>query len=107
MGWPNTPPVRVTESKAEKLWGRGRVRQLLTRLVCRVRGHDWRDWTYDWPEYEADELTADQEMTGEWTPGDGEVLLWYRGCMRGRPYHGCGTIQSAKTTLKRRMELPS
>lgn len=27
---------------ANKRWGRGRIRQLLVRAYCRLRGHAWR-----------------------------------------------------------------
>lgn len=98
-----TPELDVQTMHAEKKWGQGRLLQMLVRLYCEVRGHDWREWTYDWPDYDYDrEAEFASVMANEFHPGDNEVLLWYRGCRRG-----CGTIQDAQATLKRRIELPS
>lgn len=102
MSWPTTviiyPDVRTHH--ADKRWGRGRLIQLATRMYCAVRGHRMREWTYDWDDTYWDD--GGPKFKEEFKPGENEVLLWYRGCKRG-----CGTVQDAHCTLKRRKELPS
>lgn len=84
---------------SRRLWGRGRLLQLATRAYCRVMGHVWREWNFDWP-YDVPEYW--EEMgTGVEDPGPEEELLWYRGCGRD-----CGSIQQAWASLLQRASLP-
>lgn len=102
MSWPVSNPPEVRTEWAVKRWGHGRGLQLLTKLWCALKGHRMREWTYDWPEYDDEAADFNEVMMNEFHPGDDEALYWYRGCLRG-----CGCVQDATCTLKRRMELPA
>lgn len=103
MTWPVTAlpqagPIRY----ATRRWFHGRLPQLAVRLWCRVVGHDWRDWHYDWPEsIETEGLDKDTIAWLEFGPSDEEPLYWFRGCRRM-----CGAVQDARGTIRQREELP-
>lgn len=74
---------------ASRLWGRGRLRQLLHKLWCGVVGHEWTEWHYDWP-WDVPEYWA--EIGEDYRdPFDYEPLLWGRICNRS-----CGVGQMVR-----------
>lgn len=75
---------------AEKLFGRGRWKRRAWRLYCKLKGHNFTPWHYDWDEFEPDH------------PRHDEPLLWLRGCGRN-----CGCVQTARyVPLARAYTLP-
>lgn len=84
--------MRIETVHSERRWGHGRLAVRLTRLRCRLTGHIWRTWNFDWP-YDVPEFWED---TGEpmRDPRPNEELVWGRGCERD-----CGTFQTARATL--------
>src|SRR4051812_8012435 len=84
---------------AQKRWGRGRLLQLVIRLVCKVRSHDHNAWHFDWP-YD-DPLYWQEIEEPMRDPRPDEELTWMRGCERD-----CGGIQTATATLLQRGGLP-
>jgi hypothetical protein len=97
------------ERYSKRLWGHGRLRQLLCQLICRVLGHRYTSWNFDWP-YDVPEYW---EEIGESVrdPKPHETLMWGRGCSRrigsGKLGRGrCGLVQGAEATLLERAGLP-
>lgn len=101
MGWPVTAQPKLHTMYADKRLGHGRGLQLLARGWCRLFGHDWTTWRYEWPE---GDFTDDFEVLRavEFGPTPDEPLLWYRGCRRQ-----CGTVQHTTLPLRREQELPT
>jgi hypothetical protein len=89
-------PVSITEHYAELRLGRGHYLRKLTRLGCRLRGHNWIPWTW-----EREVEPVEDEGFAPIDPSASDRLLWYRGCHRD-----CGTIQMARATLLQRAALP-
>src|SRR4051794_27332486 len=89
---------------SEKRLGRGRWLRKLTRLWCRLVGHRWNPWAFDWP-YDVWDLPEDSGMLDGHgnvrDPHPDELLLWARGCDRD-----CGVAQMTKATLHSAGVLP-
>lgn len=82
---------------ADKRWRHGRLEQLAARTFCRVFGHPWTRWRWEWGEEEATEM----DMPDGFLPPSGVVLLWFRGCDRG-----CGAIQYCHARADQKESLP-
>ena len=78
-----------------KRWGRGRMPQALTLLRCKLAGHDWLPWSFDWP-YDCPDISLAHR-----DPHMDEELLWMRACNRG-----CHCHQTASVTLEKSGLLP-
>lgn len=94
---------------AEKRWGHGRLRQLLVRGYCKIFGHKFTSWDFDWP-YD-DPLHWEEIGEPMRDPKPYETLVWLRGCTRqlGPKKLGrgrCGCVQQARATLLERAGLP-
>lgn len=81
----------IETKHANKLWGRGRIRQLAVRWWHNhIIGHDWTAWHYDWPEDVSE------------PPEPHQLLLWLRGCSS----RDCGTVQTGHACLIEAHRLP-
>lgn len=87
--------IYIQTVHANKRWLHGRGIQLAARLFCRVFGHPWTRWRWEWGEEDATEM----DFTG--TPPPNVTLLWFRGCHRD-----CGTIQSCHARFDQKEGLP-
>jgi hypothetical protein len=79
--------IQIEQSRARKRWGHGRLKQLVKYALCRVRGHDFGSWIFDWPY----DFPEHWQEVGEPVrdPRDNEPLTWTRGCKE------CRTVEIA------------
>lgn len=78
-----------------KRWGRGRTLQLYALTKCKLAGHVWLPWHFDWP-YDVPEAPEhDRDPTMD------EELFWMRAC-NGE----CHTHQTASVNLAQSGMLP-
>ena len=96
------PRLHVAEPTVERLTARSgwvwpEVKRLAAAAWCRLRGHVWGPWYFDWP-YDSPEYW-DEESPRD--PRPDEKLMWFRGCGRN-----CGAIEHASGTLLQRASLP-
>lgn len=93
----------------ERRWGRGRVAQLGQRFVCRIGGHEFSPWHFDWPWDVPIIWPDDHGLPDDMFGPDGAVrdphhdegLLWVRRCKKG-----CGCMQTTLASLAEAGLLP-
>jgi hypothetical protein len=89
--------IDIEEMRSERIFGKGRYVRKLVRLWCRIVGHQWNDWHFDWP-YDVPDIPQESGLLDDYgkirDPRPDEDLTWVRGCDRD-----CGCIQLAVTSL--------
>lgn len=85
--------IYLHEMHADKRWFHGRLIQIVTRSFCRLAGHWFTHWRWEYPDEDLSE--------GDGAPPTGVALLWTRRCRRG-----CGTVQFCHALAIQKDELP-
>lgn len=80
--------IDIERRNVDKIMFRGRYVRKITRLWCRLKGHKWTAWNFDWPYDVPDSPLSTRD------PNPNQDLTWVRGCDRD-----CGVLETAVTSL--------